>query len=164
MMSKAQNQRQRGMTLVEAVVGISLFALVITGLAGAYFYYLRNVFKLTQTIQGSYLAEEGIEAIRSMRDNGWSASFNVYVPGTTYYFEWSGSKWLATTVPTTTDGIFYRKFTVETVERNASDDIVASGGTVDSGTKKATVVVSWPSQNGTTTATTSTYFTNLFGK
>lgn len=156
--------RNKGFTLVEVVIGVSIISMMLVGVSQAYFLYLRNTYLLTERIQGAFLAEEGIEALKAIRDFSWSQSFATYSTTTDYYLFWNlaGTLWQATTVPQVIDGTFYRTFRMSWVSRGADDDIISSGGTNDPNTRLLKVTVSWPSQKGTTTAELSTYITNLF--
>jgi len=113
-------------------------------------------------VQASLLLEEGLETARFLRDASWA---NVSVPatGTTYYLTWSGTNWAtSTTANVYVDGRFERTLRLDDVYRDGSDDIVPSGGTLDVGTRKATVTVSWWDRTATSTRTISTYLTNIF--
>jgi len=152
----------RGSALLEVLFGISLVSLVLLSLLGAYSFYLKNSFRLTEKIQASFLVEEGIESLRIIRDDGWSSSFGSFISETPYYLSFDGSTWKATTSATSVDGLFWRTFVISNVNRNSEDDIVEVGGINDPDTKKASLFVSWNSGGSTSTLSVSTYFTNLF--
>ncbi|MEK7066025.1 MAG: hypothetical protein AAB965_00445, partial [Patescibacteria group bacterium] len=80
-----------------------------------------------------------------------------------YSLAFVNSMWTSTTTGygRYIDGDFDRTFVLSNVYRNSSDSI-ASSGTLDSGTKKLVVSVSYRTLLGTTTKTMSTYITNLF--
>ncbi len=151
-----------GSALLEVLFGVSVVSIVLLSLLGAYNIYLKNAFRLTEKVQASFLAEEGVEAIRVIRDSSFSTGLSTLVSNTSYYFSFEGGTWKATTSDIFIDGLFSRKFVVSNVSRDANDDIVTSGGTNDSNTKKAVVTVSWNSGGATSTVSISTYITNLF--
>ena len=57
-----------GFTLVETLVAISIFTTSILGLMSVLAYSISNTNYVKQKIIASYLAQEGIEYVRSMRD------------------------------------------------------------------------------------------------
>lgn len=152
----------KGSALLEVLFGISVVSIVLLSLLGAYNVYLKNAFRLTEKVQASFLAEEGIEALRIIRDNGWNTSFGTFVSDTPYNFSFEGGAWKATTTAIIVDGRFWRTFKISAVNRDSSDDIILGGGTNDPNTKKAVVTVSWNSGGATSTISISTYLTNLF--
>ncbi|HEY4518450.1 MAG TPA: prepilin-type N-terminal cleavage/methylation domain-containing protein [Candidatus Paceibacterota bacterium] len=155
-------KKQGGFGLVEVIIGLSIlaisfFSLVLVG---------RNVTKLTvsttRSLQADFLLEEGIEATRSIRDRGWSASLSALSGTSSLTFATSPSRWMVTTTPEIIDDIFYRTIAVYPVSRDFNDDIVLAGGTPDPNTKKITTVVSWNTGQATSSISASTYLTNYF--
>ena len=98
--------------------------------------------------QASLLIEEGAEAVKLIRDTSW-ASITAVPTNTTRYLAFVGGTWTITSTPNTIDG-FTRTILIADVSRDATDDI-ASVGTVDTGTKKVTVTVSWQAKGTTQT-------------
>ncbi|MBX4215437.1 hypothetical protein KW797_00580 [Candidatus Parcubacteria bacterium] len=155
--------RTRGFALLEIVIGASIISLSLLGVLSVAKDSLRVSEHSLREAESRFLLEEGAEAIRSMRDNGWSALSGL-ATSSVYY--------LAFTAPTTTarfatssqntyiDGLFERSFTVSDVYRD-SNDRIAPSGTQDSGTKKFTVNVSWWSRSATTTRTVQFYLSNV---
>ena len=157
-MFKKQTNK-RGVALVEVLIGVSLITIVVAfvGLAVTQFVNIRNV--ILSDTKKMYLAEEGYEIIRFLRDENWSNISGL--TNNTYYF---------LQVSTTTvsiggsseliDGMYNRSFLVQPVYRNNSGSIVAANGAgaaLDSDTKKLIVYVS--DVNGTTSV--SALLTNL---
>lgn len=151
-----------GSALLEVLFGVSVVSIVLLSLLGAYNVYLKNSFRLTEKIQASFIAEEGVEAIRVIRDNGWNIGIGPLVSDTPYYFLFEEGTWKTTTNPIVLDGRFWRTFKIFAVNRDSNDDIVTSGGANDQNTKKAVITVSWNSGGATSTISISTYITNLF--
>lgn len=149
--------------LVEVLVASSLLTLILVSV-GLYYKKVLDVSEdTTRHIQSGFLLEEGIEALKQMRDEGWTSTIASLTPGTTYYFLWNGSKWTTTSAPQKVENLFYRSFVLADVYRDGSDNI-ASAGTLDPGTKKVSMKVEWRRQGGnaTTTESAETYITNLF--
>ena len=158
----AVNRREiTGFSLIEAIVGISIFSIFIFSVMLASQLSQRTASESVRNIQTSFLLEEGVDTIKILRNTSWSANIASLVVGTNYYFNYNGTTWVSSPANVYVDGIFERKFVLENVYRDASDDI-ASSGTLDVGTRKATVNVSWLGRSGTTTKNAVFYLTNLF--
>lgn len=150
-----------GFSLVEVVIGTAILFIALTGLSTVYNRFVGAGLATLRTIQGTYLLEEGVEAVTTIRDFGWSGNIANLTTGAAYYLAWNGTRWTATTTVSKIDDAFTRTFTLQSVNRDANDTIVPSG-TNDSGTRKLIISVSWPNGATTTTKTVSTYITNLF--
>lgn len=151
----------KGISLIEVVVGTAVILLVLTGLIAAYGLYIRAGFSSLNTIQSAYLLEGGVEAVTTLRDQGWSANIANLTIGTNYYLVWNGTRWTAVTTPTLIDAVYDQHFTLGNVYRDANDNIAASGA-LDSGARLLSVFVSWRGVAGTTTKSVATYLMNLF--
>ncbi len=148
----------KGMSLLEVVIG-SAVLLSLVSLIAVYGVHLRIALSTTPKMEAVLLAEEGLEAVRFMRDSGWSTKIATLTSNTPYYLYLSGSGWVSTTTNTYIDSIFERKFILSDVYRNGTSDIVSSG-TLDANTKKVSVSVSWSDHGATTTTALYTYLTN----
>lgn len=149
-----------GFGLVEVIVGVSIISLSILSVMLVAQLSQKVVGESTRKIQAAFLAEEGVEALKSMRDTSWQNNIDLLNAGSDYHLSFNGTAWVSTTSNAYIDNIFERKFVIDNVNRDASDDIAASGA-VDPHTKKVTIFVSWSARNGTTTKSISTYITNL---
>ncbi len=147
--------------MVEVVVAAAIMIFLVFGVVSTYFFYLRISLSNPLRIKAALMSEEGIEVLKFLRDEQWS-SVGSLSPSTDYYLQFDGADWNITTTPQFTDPRFERKFTVENVNRDANGNIVLSGGTLDNGTKKIVMTVSWRTQEGTTTKDLSAYLTNIF--
>ena len=117
---------QRGISLVEVVVGSAIILTVLVGLVVAFERYAATLFRTTDRLQATYLAEEGVEVARILRDASWTnfAALTLDVP---YRLALVAGVWEATTSTTLIDGAFDRTMTLASVYRRTSDsDIVAS--------------------------------------
>ena len=111
-----------------------------------------------------FLAQEGIETTRTIRDISWSGHIAPLTTGQAYYITPSNYWGIVAPNPGLIDGIFTRTVVFDSVYRRDSDkDIVDASSpdpkTIDPGTKKVTVSVSWGTQGRKRTATT--YITDL---
>lgn len=151
----------RGIGLIEAVAGISIASVFMFSIMLASQLSQKIVGESVRNIQAYFLLEEGVEAVKILRDTGWSSGIGNQAAGADYYFAYNGITWTSTASNVYIDGIFERKFNLNNVYRDANDDI-ADSGTLDSGTKKATISISWRGRTGTTTKIASFYLTDLF--
>jgi len=61
-------RRQQGFSLVEAILATAVFGLLVTALVGAYLYGEESTALAGARLRAGMLADEGLEALRSMRD------------------------------------------------------------------------------------------------
>ncbi len=149
-----------GVSLVEVLVGVSIVATMLVVIGYAINSYVAARAALLNNTKATYLAEEGLEIIRAVRDNDWT-TIDALPTNTPRYLSVSTTTFAIVTTPEVIDGQFYRTFTVRPVYRNASDDIVASttaGASVDDGSRQIDMYVGGPS--GTTTL--QAIITNLY--
>lgn len=163
MYSLKKISKKKGLSLVEVLVASSIMIIFFLTLVGVYNTYLKISRTNIYSIKAGYLAEEGIEAIKSLRDLSWNNNIAPLSTSSNLYLEWAGGRWVATTTNAYIDGMFERKINISEVNRDLSNgDIVTSGGALDSGSRLITVTVSWPYKNSTSTRTIATYITNLY--
>jgi prepilin-type N-terminal cleavage/methylation domain-containing protein len=151
-----------GFSLVEVLVAASIISVSLLSVITLANTSLTMSKRSLNTYLASTLLEEGSEAIRSIRDTGWSNISGLSL-GTRYYpsFSTGSNTWSLSTTPSTV-GIFTRSVVFSAVARDVNDDITSSGGTTDTGTKLATITVTW-SENGTSVSKTlQLYITDIF--
>lgn len=151
-----------GISLVEIVIGASIVAVALVVLVNSYALTARYALSDTKVLKSAMLSEEGVEVLKFMRDSGWATNIAPLTNGTTYRFLWNGSKWVSATNAFFIDSRFDRTFVLSAVNRDASNNVVSSGGTFDSGSKKATISVAWREGSATTTKTIEMYLFNIF--
>ena len=163
MFSLKKNLLKKGLSLVEVLVASTLIIVFFMALVGIYNTYLKISKTNIYSIKAGYLAEEGIESIKSLRDISWNNNIAPLSTNSNLYLTFSGGRWVSTSTNTFIDGMFERKINITEVNRDPSNgDIVTSGGSLDSGTRLVTVTVSWPYKNATSTRVMATYITNLY--
>ncbi len=153
-------QSSSGFFLIEVVVAASVIATVLILLLSSVQRSVDVSARSLERTEVSYLLEEGVEAVKSIRDNGW-LTINGLTNGTTYYLSWSGSAWSLTTTPSTIDGVFTRTVVFAAVARGSNDDIVTSGGTTDTAIRQATISVAWSPSTGSRSESMSFYIANI---
>ncbi|MBX4200412.1 prepilin-type N-terminal cleavage/methylation domain-containing protein [Candidatus Parcubacteria bacterium] len=157
-----KSKKTRGVTLVEVVIATALILVLLLTLTGVYNMYLTSALENTDTVRAAYLAEEGVESVKLMRDFSWASNIATLAVDTNYYLTFTNSKWQATTTFSLVDSTFDRKFVLSSVNRDSSSNITSSGGTLDPNTRKLTVTLSWPTRSGTSTQAITTYIDNIF--
>lgn len=137
----------RGAGLIEVVVGTAIIAVSIVGILAALNLFVRAGLGTTADVQATFIAEEGLEVMRGLRDGAWS-NIDSLASGTAYHLARVGGAWEATTTAQTVDEKFTRTVTIDDVYRRDSDDDIVPAtstdpNTLDPDTKKVTVSVSW---------------------
>ena len=150
-----------GLTLVEVLIATSIILVFLLALFGAHNLYLKAAFSNGEVIKAVVLAEESLEVIRFLRNSSWDANIAPLSLDTDYGLILNAGAWQVTTANILIDNIFEREVRLSAVYRDASGDIVSSGGTLDPDTLLVVSTVSWPSGAATTTKSISTYLTNL---
>src|SRR3990167_772789 len=145
-----------GFGMLEIIIGVAIISASLFSLIAVAQISLRFVGESTQNAKSGFLLEEGVEAIKFLRDSGWDVNIVPLVVNVSHYLNFNGTNWESTSVNNYIDGVFERSFVIEDVYRDSNDDIAASG-TLDAGTKKVSVLVSWNTRSGTTTKNISTY-------
>lgn len=154
------------MSLVEILVAMFVFSVVLGALITASNMYLSRSGDNLKSAKAAYFAEEGIEAMKTIRDVSWTNITSLSTT-TTYYLNFNTASstnyvWNTSASPTSTDG-FTREITLAGVNRDATGHIVSSGGTYDANTRLVTVSIAWIAKSGTTTKSLATYLTNIIG-
>lgn len=114
---------QAGFSLVEVILSSAVFALLVTALVGAYLYGQESVALAGNRARATMLADEGLEAVRNIRDE----NFSNLTDGT-HGLVISGNQWTLSGTSDATD-IFTRQVAVSSVDANR---------------KQVTATVSWP--------------------
>lgn len=154
--------KSKGLGMVEIIVVVAVVIVAFTAILQLFKLQLQSERAKREELGAYALLTETMEAVRSIRDAGW-ANLSSLTLGADYYAVISGGAWtLVITDPGPLDG-YTRWVVLGSVQRNASDDIVPSGGIVDSGTLEATAYVEWSSGTATRTKTLTTYLTNWQG-
>jgi photosystem II stability/assembly factor-like uncharacterized protein/Tfp pilus assembly protein PilV len=141
-------QLNRGFSLFEVVLAIGVFGVIAAGLLNLVIIPMTSSGNVADREKAVYLAQEGIEAAKSVRNAGWASLANG-----AHGLVQSGGLWVFSGASDqTVDGTttYTRVVTVAGVNRDGSGDIVTSGGTLDPRTKHVTSTVSWtPPLTGT---------------
>jgi Tfp pilus assembly protein PilV len=162
-MNKTYCNVKKGISIVEVIVASVIISLAVITISSIYGNLISLSSRNTTKVQAAFLLDESVEAIKTMRGESWSNIAST-TAGVSYYFLWSTDRWRATTTSSYVDNIFTRTFTVSAVNRDASTFNIltsTSTGTLDTGTKKVDINVSWVEQGATSTRSTSMYVFDL---
>jgi len=128
---------QAGFSLVEIILASALFALLVTALVGVYLYGQESTALAGNRARATMLAEEGLEAVRNIRDAGFSN-----LADGTHGLAVSGNQWALSGTSDITD-IFTRSLAISPGD--------------DASRKQVTATVSWqqtPQRTGSAVLTT----------
>ena len=123
--AKAMAGKQAGFSLVEVILSSAVFVLLVTALVGAYLYGQEATALAGNRARANMLAEEGLEAVRNIRDN----DFASLTPGSKG-LAISANQWVFSGASDATD-IFTRSTTISPV------------GGASSNRKNITASVTW---------------------
>lgn len=150
-----------GFSLVEVLVMVFIATFSVFVVWKVYILYIKISISNPSIFRASFLAEEGIEAVKYIRDESWSSNIGSLSLGTSYTLTFNGLAWGVTTTPLFIENIFDRRISFSDVYRDASGNI-AESGSLDANTKQVVVTVSWLKDTSTTTRQITTYVTNIF--
>ena len=162
---------KRGFGLIEILIATAIIGVALTTLSGV----VQSAFRVTdddvRRVQAGFLAEEGLEVARLLRDSGWEANIAPRAKDMPYYpmFDSVAGAWtIEESDPGSLDGTFSRSFVFENVYRRDSDDDIIpfsdpSSKTLDTGTVGVISRVSWRGRTGDSTVEEKTYLADLFG-
>jgi len=150
-----------GFGLLEIIIAIGITSITFVAIAGVAATTLKNIRENENSEKALFYAQEGIEAVRAVKDKGWVANIGTLTFGASYHPAISGSSWsLASGAETI--GIFTRTIVISNVSRDpGTKDIeqTYNAGNNNTNTKKVTSTVSWPGKSIYLTA----YITNILG-
>lgn len=153
---------KKGISIVEVVIASAIISLSMIYITNVYGNLLTLSLSNTEKVQAVFLLDEGVEAIKTMRNYSWS-SIASSSADTTYYLIWQNSRWQSTTSPNIIDNKFIRTFTVSNVYRDPSTlNIVTSGGVLNNDSKIVNIDISWNYKGATSSKQVSFYVFNLY--
>ena len=169
-----KKQINKGFSIIEVVIVCSVLSICVFALMSSSAKSIQVSHQALRQAQATLLVEEGVEAVKSIRDNSWTDISSLTI-NTDYYlfFNTSTNLWSlrlsssGTSAPSGSipnypiDSVFTRKIVVSPVYRDGNYNI-ASSGNLDAGTKKVTVTVSWNGQSSVVSKNLSFYISNIF--
>ncbi len=158
-------KKDKGSLLIEVLVATSIIATSVIAALGVFGTMAHLAYRNTARIQASFLADEGIEAVKSLRNASWNTNIKNLTIGTKYYLYWNNHSWNINGTSTLIDNQFLRYFTLSNIYRDSSFDIVASttsGSSIDTDMRGISMKIDWTDEVGTSTKSIDTYLYNLF--
>lgn len=134
------NKKERGQSILELLIAVGLMVIFIPALLTGLVSSREGKSQQKQRIEALALMREAEEALRSVRESGWS----TIAQNGTFHIASSSGQWVLVSGGETI-GSFTRQIVFSDVARDASGQIVQSGGSIDPSTRKATITVSWSS-------------------
>jgi Tfp pilus assembly protein PilV len=156
---------KRGSLLIEVLIAAAIISTSMIAAVGVFGTMAHLAYRNTARVQASFLAEEGVEALKTLRNNSWNAKIKNLTLNKPYYLYWLNSSWNVNASSTMIDNQFLRYFTLSNVYRDSNFNIVASttsGASIDTDMRQVTVNVDWTDEAGTSTKSITTYLYNLF--
>lgn len=156
--------RKLGFTIVEVLIASSIISVTTLALMSVASRSIEISNKALRQSQASMITEEGVEAVRIIRDSGWSNISNLSL-NTNYYltFSTNSNTWSLSTTPSAPiDDQFTRTITFYQVYRDSTTSDIVSSGTLDPGTKRVEVVTSWVSLGQTISKKITFYISDIF--
>ena len=114
---KALLGKQAGFSLVEVILASSVFGLLITALVGAWLYGQEATVLSGNRVRATMFAEEGLEAVRNIRDDAFSNLING-----THGLAVSGNVWMLSG-SSDTAGIFTRQIQISSIDATRKEII-----------------------------------------
>lgn len=127
-----------GYSLVELVVGLGLLAIMAPVLFGALMTSREGKPQAEKRNQATTWLNETIDAVRSVRERGWS----LFAVNGVWHPVSDGSQWSLAPGAQSQNGLT-RQVLISDVYRNSTGTIVTSGGIRDPSTKRVIISVSW---------------------
>lgn len=107
--------KRAGFTIIEIILAVSVFALLVTGLAGSYLYGLETTSDAGEHSRATLYAAEGLEAARAIQD----AHFSDLTDGN-HGLSREGGTWTFSKTMDWTD-IFSRSLTIVSIDADHKD-------------------------------------------
>jgi Tfp pilus assembly protein PilV len=151
---------KRGFMMVEILIAVSVIVVSVLAFMAVAEKSIIISRQSLHSAQAGFLLEEGAEAVRILRDNGW-ANISSLTPSTNYYPTFTGGTWTLSLTPNSV-GIFTRTVSIASVNRDNSTSDISSVGTDDPQTKLITITTSWSEGSTVVNKTLSFYISDIF--
>jgi type II secretory pathway pseudopilin PulG len=157
---KTVSKNQKGFGLIEILISATVLTIIFISVTSLILFSRDATLKAQRNTEALSLAEEALEVVRKMRDDGWTTNIASKTSGTTYYPNISGSSWVLQTTNPDPTSYYTTTIVLSNTSRDSSDNIVSSGGTNDPDTKRVVATVAW-SDSGSKSVVLTTYITNF---
>ncbi len=136
--SSSKPNLSSGYSIIEVIIAMGLAMIVVPVIILGAVTARDGKLQQTQRVQAVALASEASEVIKALRNDNWS---NISANGV-FHPTITNGNWVFASGSEVVDG-FTRSITISDVNRDASGNIVTTGGTLDPSTKKITLTVTW---------------------
>ena len=156
---------QKGLGMVEIIVVIAVITVSFTAILQLFKLQIQTERAKREEMAAYTLLSESLEAVRSIRDDGWS-NLSSLTMGADYYPKISGNSWVLSNIDPGAINGYSRWVVINSVNRDiASGNIVSPpSGSLDLDTLEIVSYVEWQSNGTTTSRDLRTYLTNWQGK
>ncbi len=129
--------------MVEIIVSAALILVIGGAAVAAWTQYLQVTTRSTNLTKAALLTDEAGEVLVMLRDTSWTSEIASRTLGTTHYLSWGTTSYSlgTTTVPFQSQDNYAVKLIMSAVNRDGSRNVVSSGGTVDTNTRKVQIDV-----------------------
>lgn len=149
-----QTRKINGVALIEIVVGIAVLAVILVAVSLSITTYVDARGQLLTQAKTTYLAEEGIEIMRAIRDDSWN-DITVETVDTVRYLDVTSTTLGISGTVETIDTDYTRQVVLRDLYRNNDDDVVPSttpGASIDPESRIVEVTVTGPDGSVTLTS------------
>lgn len=129
---------QKGQSLVEIVLVIGLSAIILPALLTGLISSRQGKVQQAQKTQAVYLLNATVDAVRSVREKGWTA----FAVNGTFHPAVFGTSWTMASGSANVNGLI-QSVVIGDVNRDSNGTIVAQGGSPDPSSKKVDIAISW---------------------
>lgn len=161
-----------GFSLIEVIIACAIISFVVFGLVSISTKSIQISNQSLRQSQTVLLIEEGVEAVKSIRDDGWG-NISSFSNDLEYYlfFNTTTNKWNLFDSDNPQNGyipiypidsIFTRKVIFGEVYRDSTTDDISSSGYLDENTKSVSIIVSFDGHNGQIIKSLDFYISNIF--
>jgi prepilin-type N-terminal cleavage/methylation domain-containing protein len=167
-------KNKKGFSLIEVIVACSIISFVVFGFVSISTKSIQISNKSLKQTQAIILLEEGVEAVKSIRDDGWS-NISSLSDNINYFlfFNTTSNKWELFTdsnsksgyIPNyPIDSIFSRTVVFSPIQRDSSTDDISNTGNMyfDENTKSVKISVSFNEQGDQIEKSLDLYISNIF--
>ncbi|OGD86749.1 hypothetical protein A2164_01600 [Candidatus Curtissbacteria bacterium RBG_13_35_7] len=131
-------RNKNGQSLIEILIAVGLLTIILPALIVAIVASREGKAQEGQRLEATALHREAEEAVRSVRERDWI----TFAVNNTYHPAISDSYWTLAQNSENVNG-YTRQIVISDAQRDLNGQIVQSGGTVDTSTKKVVTSVSW---------------------
>ena len=127
----------KGFSLLELVFAIAIFMIIVSGVVIPIINNYINNLENQEYVKANAVINESWEAVRSIRNGGWSNMISG-----THGLALSGGNWIFSGSSDLTDG-FTREVILSEPSRDIADNLVTEGGTPDPDSMSVHIIISW---------------------